>query len=310
MAVASHERPARLAALIAGLGAQTLDADAFEVVVVDDGSGSETAEVLAEARDRGELHLRVVRHETPRGPGAARNAAWRAGRAELVAFTDDDCVPAPEWLRALLAAVESSPGAVIQGRTDPDPAERRSAGVFSRTVCVERLGPHYETCNILYPRALLERLEGFDEGFGLAPGGEDTDLAWRAIELGVATAFAPDARVHHAVQRLGPLGQLRVAARWTETVRIFAAHPQLRRQALVRGVFWNVWHYLLLRSALALLAPRSLRRLLLFRHAVELRRRARAEGAGAVVLPFLLLHDLVELSAVLRGGLRYRTLVI
>lgn len=310
MAVATHERPVRLAALLTGLAAQTPEAGAFEVVVVDDGSGPETEAVLAEVRRRRELQLRVVRHEVPRGPGAARNAAWRAGQAELVAFTDDDCVPTPGWLAGVLAAAARRPGAVIQGRTEPDPTERHREGLFSRTVRVEHLGPHYETCNISYPRPLLEALDGFDEDFGLAPGGEDTDLAWRAIGMGAPTAFASDALVHHAVERLGPLGLLRVAARWTETVRIFAAHPQLRRQALERKVFWNVWHYLLLRSAISLLAPRSLRRLLLFRHAVELRRRAREGGAGASAVPFLILHDVVELCAVLRGAARYRTLVI
>jgi GT2 family glycosyltransferase len=279
-------------------------------VVVDDGSGPETEAVLVAASARGGLPLRAIRHETAQGPGAARNAAWRAGHAPLVVFTDDDCVPTPGWLAGALAAAASRPGAVIQGRTEPDPAERHRDGLFSRTVCIQRLGPHYETCNILYPRTVLERLHGFDENFGLAPGGEDTDLAWRAIELGVPTAFAPEALVHHAVERLGPMGSLRVAARWTETVRIFASHPQLRRYALVRGVFWNVWHYLLLRSALTVVAPRWLRRFLLFRHTLELRRRARRGGAGTWAVAFLILHDVVELWAVVRGAARYRTFVI
>jgi GT2 family glycosyltransferase len=304
------ELPADMQALLAALRAQTLACEQFEVVVVEDGASPATSAALEAERKRGELSLRVVRHGMPRGPGAARNTAWRAAHAPLIAFTDDDCIPASGWLEAGLTAAREQPGAVLQGRTQPNAAELDWDGIFSRTLQVDRLGPHYETCNIFYPRALLERLGGFDEGFGLAPGGEDTDLAWRAIGAGAQTVFAPDALVHHAVERIGPLGMLRLASRWTETIRIFAAHPALREQALVRRVFWNVWHYLLLRTALALLLPRPLRRFLVARHALELRRRARRAGAGAWALPFLLAYDLVETWAVLRGAVRYRTLVI
>jgi glycosyltransferase involved in cell wall biosynthesis len=307
--VSTSNRPARLTRLLASLRAQALPADAFEVVVVDDGSGPETREAIERETSRPELAVRTVRHERPRGPGAGRNSGWRATRAPLVAFTDDDCVADGEWLRAGLAVCAEAPGAIVQGRTQPDPADLDLAGVLSRTIRVERLGPQYETCNIFYPRAVLEALGGFDERFGLSPGGEDTDLAWRAIEAGRQTVFAPGAVVFHAVQPLGVRGMLRVAARWSAVVRLFADHPQLRT-TLTRGVFWNVWHYLLWRSLLALLAPDWLRRLLVTKHLLELRKRAREAGAGTCAVPFLLVHDVVECWAVARGAVRYRTLVL
>ena len=169
---------------------------------------------------------------------------------------------------------------MIQGQTEPDPVELIDDGLLSRTLHVTSLGPQYETCNIFYPRTVLESLGGFDEGYGLTPGGEDTDIAWRAIGAGWRTAFVPDALVFHAVEHLGVRGTLRVAARWSSTMRVFAEHPQAR-SALYRGVFWNRWHYLLWRSLLAMAGPNWLRRLVLARHLLELRRRARAGGAGA-----------------------------
>jgi glycosyltransferase involved in cell wall biosynthesis len=309
---ATRDRPARLAALLEALRGQTLAPGTFEVVVVDDGSGAETRALLAAEAERGDLALRIVRHETPRGPGGARNAGWRATRGALVAFTDDDCRPAPGWLEAGLAAHEGAPQAVVQGRTEPDPRERDRLGPFSRTVRVERLGPQYETCNIFYPRELLERLGGLDEGFGLLPGGEDTDLAWRAIELGRPTAFCEAALVHHAVHELGPRGALRDAARWTETVRVFARHSGARTM-LDHRVFWNVWHYLLVRSLLALLLPRRLRALraaILARHLWALAQRSRAVRGAPWLVPFLLLHDLVETLAVARGATRHRVFLL
>jgi glycosyltransferase involved in cell wall biosynthesis len=305
--VSTHNRPERLARLLDSLRAQALATDSFEVVVVDDGSGPATQAALAEQSARPGLRLRTLRSPT-KGPAPARNAGWRTAQATLIAFTDDDCVADPRWLAEALAAAGRHPGAIIQGRTLPDPTERDTHGLLSRTVKVEVLGPQYETCNIFYPRAVLAALGGFDEAFGSGPAAEDTDLAWRAIEAGHETAFASQALVFHAVQRLGVSGMLRVATRWGAATRVIADHPQTRSM-LYRGVFWNVWHYLVLRSLLALPAPRWLRRMVLTRHLLELHRRAREGGAGAAAIPFLLLHDAVEFIAVTRGALRYRTLV-
>ncbi|PZS14680.1 MAG: hypothetical protein DLM64_01245 [Solirubrobacterales bacterium] len=307
--VSTHDRPARLARLLDGLRAQSIACDRFEVVVVDDGSGPATGELLERERARGELQLQVVRHGVARGPGAGRNAGWPLTRAPLVAFTDDDCVPAPSWLAAGLEAAAALPGAIVQGRTEPDPGGGRDKLLLSRTVRVATLGPQYETCNILYPRSVLEWLGGFDEGFGLCPGGEDTDLAWRALERGATATFSPAALVFHAVQRLGLLGTLREATRWTATVRVLAEHPGARA-ILHRRCFWNVWHYLLWRSLLALVGPAWLRRLVWARHLGQLRARGRQGGAGAWSVPFLLLHDVIETCAVVRGAVRYRTPVL
>jgi GT2 family glycosyltransferase len=307
--VSTFDRPARLERLLGALSEQTLDAERFEVIVVDNGSGPETGRVLAAELAAQRLALRCERCPVTLGPAGGRNAGWRRARAPLVAFTDDDCRPAAGWLQAMVAASAAHPGAVIQGPTRPDPAERDRDGWLSHTVRIERLGPQYETCNIVYPRALLERLAGFDESFGLRPAGEDTDLAWRAIEAGAPTAFAPAALVLHAVDQVGARGRLAIAARWGPVVRVLAEHPGSRAM-LHRGRFWNVWHYLLWRSLVTAAGPAWLRRLVLARHLITLRERARREGAGSAAIPFLLVHDAVECAAIARGAIRYRTLVL
>jgi cellulose synthase/poly-beta-1,6-N-acetylglucosamine synthase-like glycosyltransferase len=307
--VPTHNRPVELAAALAALERQTLPADEFEVIVVDNGSTiDETDRAIAAAREHEVLQLRAVRNERTRGPAGGRNDGWRLARAPIVAFTDDDCEPTPEWLSEALAVASGVPGAIVQGPTMPNPDAGRR-GVFSRSVTVSQLGPSYETCNIFYPRAVLERLGGFDETFGNVPAGEDTDLAWRAIESGVQTAFAPAALVHHAVHELDIQGILREATRWTETPRVLARHPGARA-LLSRGVFWNGWHYCLCRSAIALALPRPIRRALLTRHAMQLAGRARAAGSGPWMAPLLLAYDAVETAALVRGSLRYRTLVL
>lgn len=311
--VATRNRAARLAALFGSLQAQTLGIERFEVVVVDDASTDETHAVIAAARERRALHLRVIRREASGGPATARNAGWRSAGAPLVAFTDDDCVAAPRWLEKALAAAREHEGAVVQGRTDPIPEEHHLLGPFTRTMRVNRLGPYYQTCNIFYPRELLERLGGFDESYRL-PSGEDTDLAWRAIESGRETVFAADARVFHAVNELGPIGRLRVALKWGGSVALFRRHPELRAVHLYRGVFWTGYHYLLLRAMLALLLRRRLPRVVLnwlgAPYLVSLLDRAEARGGRRLLAPYWLLVDLMEMYAMLRASIRHRTLVI
>lgn len=307
--VSTYDRPRRLAGLLESLRCQTLERRCFEVIVVDDGSRPQTAAVLGAELGRGELQLVCDRLPVTLGPAGGRNRGWRLARAALVAFTDDDCTASPPWLAALLACSAEHPGAAIQGATRPDPRELHRLGLLWHTVRIEAPGPQYETCNIAYPRVVLEALGGFDESFGRRDAGEDTDLAWRAIESGCQIVFAPDAVIHHGVEHLGVLGSLRMAARWGPAVRVLREHPQTR-SILYRGLFWNVWHYLIWRSAVALAAPAWLRALVLARHAGQLRARAAERGAGASAVPFLLVHDAVECAAVARGAVRHRVWVV
>jgi glycosyltransferase involved in cell wall biosynthesis len=308
---ATHNRAGRLARLLESLRAQTLGSGRFEVVAIDDGSGDDTPAVLAAEQARGDLDLSLVRHESPQGPASARNAGWRRARAPFVAFTDDDCVADPGWLEAGLAALDSRPGSFAQGRTDPDPAELEMLGPFSRTLTVHSLGPFFQTCNIFYARSLLEALAGFDDT--IFWGGEDADLAWRAIGSGATPVFAGEARIYHGVRRLGPLGKLRFAWGWTETMQLFARHPELRRGHLTHGLFWKGSHYLLVRAMVAAVLPRRARLLrswLASPYALHLLERGRVEGGGPALAPYFLVHDLVELAAALRGAVRYRTAVL
>jgi glycosyltransferase involved in cell wall biosynthesis len=305
--IATKDRPRRLARQLEALRAQTLDRERYEVIVVDDGSGPETAAVLERAlADGAGPALRVRRHDVSAGPGVSRNAGWRVAQAPLVAFTDDDCVATPGWLAAYIAAAESHPGSFLQGPVLPLPEETDGFGPFGYTVRIESLSRGFETANILYPRALLERLDGFDAEY--SKSGEDTDLAWRAIAGGVQPVWVPGALAHHAVLHLGPVGQLRRAARWDESVLAYKRHPALRKTLLLR-LFWSREHWLAVRALVALALPvrwRWLRWWLAAPYVVRLVERR----SGPLLAPYIILHDAIEIATLLRGSLRYRTLVI
>jgi len=307
--VATHDRPELLSELLSALASQTLPRERFEVIVVDDASGPDTAAVLAAADG---LPLRAIRNEANTGAPAARNTGWRAARAPLVAFTDDDCAPAPRWLEAGLRAWEGRSDRFVQGRTQP--AGGRSIlelHPMLQSIEVAQLSPESETCNIFYPRELLDRLGGFDESVRV---GEDLELGWAARRAGAEPVFEPDALVEHAVVAVDAVTSLRRVWRWDEVVRPFARYPELRRQRLMKRVFWNWSHWLIAR---ALVGLPFLRRPLGWPVAIwliwplvafELENARRSGRPG--LAPLWLLRDVVEMAAIVRGAIRYRTLML
>ncbi|MGD0619109.1 MAG: glycosyltransferase family A protein [Bryobacteraceae bacterium] len=95
--VVTKDRPGIIGHLLQALAAQSLTPD--EVIVVDNNSGVSYAAVFDAYRDR--LPLRTFVETTP-GIPAARNRCIREARCEILAFTDDDCVPEPRWLETIV----------------------------------------------------------------------------------------------------------------------------------------------------------------------------------------------------------------
>jgi glycosyltransferase involved in cell wall biosynthesis len=308
--VPTRDRATRLERLLAALRRQTIGTEAFEVIVVDDASSDSTASVLAEASEG--LALRLIRRPVSRGPAAARNQGWLAARADLVAFVDDDCEPTPQWLERALAAAREHPGFIVAGPTTPNPAETDRIGPFARTRDLPRQDEWFASCNIVYPRDLLARLEGFDEQrFGEALG-EDTDLGWRARELGAELHFEPAAAVHHAVDEIGAIAALREALVGVDAIYAFRRHPELRRRTLRLGVVRDpaLPRLLLAASGLAIARRHRWAAALAVPYALSVARRCAGPGAGPGFAPFFVARDALALTTAVRGSLRHRTLVL
>jgi len=127
--------------------------------------------------------VRVVRGPA-HGPAAARNAGWRACRAEWVAFLDDDVEPEPGWVERLEADLASAPPDVggVQGRiVVPLPAARRPTDWERNTRGLERA--RWATADLAYRRDALAAVGGFDERFPRAYR-EDADLGLRITAAG------------------------------------------------------------------------------------------------------------------------------
>lgn len=309
--VATRDRSARLAALLAALREQQIDGSEFELVIVDDGSRDGTAALLERERARPGLRIEILRCQG-NGPAAARNAGWRAALAPRIAFTDDDCEPPAGWLSDLVAAAVANPDAIVQGPTTPIPRELDHEGPFTRTKWIVEPNPWYQTCNILYPRPLLERLGGFDEGFPDALG-EDTDLGWRARQLGVELVWHENARMHHAVDDLGPAAYLRTALRGADAVAVFKRYPDLRAETLALGAIRNpALPRLGLAIAGAALSSRTpvTAAVMALPYARHLAARCRARRASLALAPYYAVYDALAAWTSLRGSVRHRTLVL
>ena len=144
-----------------------------EIVLVDDDPAGSAAAAFSDIDPR----VSVMR-SGGNGPAAARNCGIRTTRGDIVAFTDDDVLPADTWLQALRETLAADPGAVgVEGPIVSDPFDM----VFVHSVASDGPGAYY-TANVAY-RALPLKAEEFDEGFAY-PYGEDLDLAFRMLRHG------------------------------------------------------------------------------------------------------------------------------
>ena len=310
--VASHGRPARLAVLLEALAGQTLPSDTWELIVVHTYQPSPA--VLRGDSPRAPRNLREIRVDVSRAsPAFQRNVGWRAARGRLVAFTDDDCRPEPDWLDRLVTSAAASPGAIVQGATRPDSRELHNfSSVHARTVEVDPPGPFAQTCNILYGRAQLERVGGFDEE---AVTGEDIDLALRVRADGATLVGEPRAVVYHAVEPLTMRERIRSNRKWRYLPYVVKNHPSLRARCLW-GVWWKVEHAKAVLALIGLLAsvrrPWALLAVLPYYriHRHRFGKGPRASLGRARRIPEMWLVDIAEVGTFVEGSIRYRTLLL
>jgi len=198
--IPTYARPRQLTACLAALVGQRLEVP-WEVVVVDDGS-PEPLDSIAEAF-HGRLDLRIERQANA-GPARARNRGVAVARGRFIAFTDDDCLPEPDWLGALLRREALAPGAMVGGTTTNGLDGELFASASQ--LIVDLVYDHFNadpsqatfltSNNILCSRERFEAIGGFDVTFPRA-GAEDRDFCDRWKTAGWPLVWEPAARIEH-----------------------------------------------------------------------------------------------------------------
>jgi GT2 family glycosyltransferase len=198
--VPTYDRPYALAECLSAMTHLHYPRDQLEVVVADDGSPESPEGVIAGFR--GCLDVRLLRLSHG-GPARARNAGAEAARAEYLAFTDDDCAPAADWLLRLAYRFVEAPGHAIGGRTvnrlDRNPYSTASQVLLDYVYgyFAPRRGRFFASNNLAVPASLFHAVGGFDETFPLAAG-EDREFCVRWSNFGHHLLYAPEVVVHHA----------------------------------------------------------------------------------------------------------------
>jgi dolichol-phosphate mannosyltransferase len=163
-------------------------AEDYEILVVDDGSRDDTAAIVLDEAVR-RPRVRLLRHTTNRGYGAALRTGFEAARFDRVAFTDADCQFHLADLAPLLRLAEEYPLAVGYRVERQDPWPRRFVSWGFNTLARALLGTRVRDCDCalkVFRRDSLLRLLPKTNGFFV-----NTEMLTRARQLGLDVAEAP-----------------------------------------------------------------------------------------------------------------------
>lgn len=207
--VPTYNRPQQLkrclAALVQMLPPQTNGGKApingYQIIIVDDGSDVRLDNIVASFESEADIVL--IRQENA-GPAAARNAGARQASGRYIAFTDDDCMPATDWLQQFAVALEAAPDAMVGGRT----LNALPANIYSSAsqALIDYLYSYYSSAtqgiffasnNIAMARSHFLSIGGFDVSFPLAAA-EDRNLCDCWQQTGYPMKYVPTATIDHA----------------------------------------------------------------------------------------------------------------
>jgi mycofactocin glycosyltransferase len=194
------DRAEELGRCLASIAAVDYPREKIEVIVVDDGSRDDSAQV---ARSHGAVV--VSSGGTRRGPAAARNVGAAQAGGELLAFIDSDCSASTGWLAELVPLFTDTKiaavGGLVEGMCTASRVDRYEAVMSSLSLgSRERFGGpgddtfYLPSCNLLVRRALFLAVHGFEDGMHV---GEDVDLTWRLRDAGWTIAYLPAGSVLH-----------------------------------------------------------------------------------------------------------------
>ena len=193
--VPTYNSGAALKKCLEGLEKQNFPTNQFEVIVVDDGSTDETASLLKQYSAR-------YFYQDNAGPAAARNKGVELAKADVVLFTDSDCVPDENWIKEMAGSLADPEIVGVKGAY-----ETKQNALWARFAQIEFMERYklllkrkyidmVDTYSAGYKKNLFLSAGGFDTAFPM-PNGEDADLSYRMSQKGWKMVFNPKAYVWH-----------------------------------------------------------------------------------------------------------------
>jgi GT2 family glycosyltransferase len=223
--VCTYNRGKKIKSCLDSILNQSLSKEEYEIVVVNDGSTDDTAKILKSVKG-----IRIVTNDPNQGLAQSRNNGAKASLADIIVFTDDDCVADKDWLKNILKAYEDSDvvgvgGKIVPFRTDKWLLRYYSANnplahltfafddssgvVYSIAQYVKRSFSLKQLpdstvrlymivgANMSMRHSVFEKVGGFDPRIRF--GGEEEDFWTRLRKLGpqAKLVYAPDAIINH-----------------------------------------------------------------------------------------------------------------
>ena len=224
------------------LNKQSIPGHDFEVIVVNDGPSEEIIEELDQRRENYAFRLVVRCTAEKKGPAAARNLGWLMASAQLVAFTDDDCLPQADWLKSFLDRHQARELVAYSGKTVV-PLYAEPTDFALNTARLSEAD--FITANCACTKAALFKTGGFDEQFSMA-WREDSDLEFKLMLANVPIYKNEQAVVVHPVREAAWGISLKEQRKGIFDVLLFKKYPGLYRQKIQRAPLWNYYVIVLL----------------------------------------------------------------
>jgi len=227
--VCTYKRAHLLGRVLDAYFEQNAPADAYEVVLVNDGSPDETPAVIEAARARASCAFTVINQENS-GLAKGRNAGIRASRGERIIFTDDDVLPTPRFVEEHLRSDERHGDVIVRGAViNTENFEVLPPPIWTPA---NYSGNYFWTSNVSVRRSRLDTVGTFfDESF-TEYGWEDIELGMRLRAIGTRGVFNKDALAFHfkppprGTNIAGLVQQARAQAR--TAVQLARRHPHWR----------------------------------------------------------------------------------
>lgn len=232
--IPTYNRPDVLTRTLAAAGNQTLTAEQYEIIVVDDGSAESICTVVTAT---GLPNARCVR-QANQGATIARNTGAQAALGDLLVFLDDDICLQPQALIELATSVEQWPDCLVMGRLIWPPTMERSiyAQALGQSDSAERLEESdlpYVRCQtglLAVRRETFFILGMFQDPTGGWPNWDDVDFGYRAQQMGVRLRRNPRALGEHwdySMQNITAASQRWYRASYA-AVALFRRYPQIQ----------------------------------------------------------------------------------
>lgn len=230
--ICTYNRAAYIPDALKSLSDQTLSKDAFEVIIVNNNSTDDTAEVCKNCIAKYTTTNITYTNELNQGASFARNTGAKLAHSPLLCFMDDDAIAETDYLFRITEFFRVHPEAGgLGGRIIPKyiPSEPHwmshyvSSMVgnfdYAPTACVFKPGKYPLESNMIVPKVLFDEIGGFNTALPgvkgtLRIGGEGKDFFLRLQSKGVSIYYDPKIIVHHVVEtaKLTPAYLYRVAS--------------------------------------------------------------------------------------------------